>query len=495
MDLIFRTEENQEEEVLFVATLKDDKAIISLIKSFDYEDETDLLKRIKKENFKGNKGQLFVIHDDRQTIVFIGTGQDKKLSSENIRQTAGYIVAYLKKYKANKIGLITKHWLKGTSDIGILAQSLAEGIYLANYSFDKYKKKDKESIKVDIEEIYIYVTKSQKSKFIKAWDLGKSLAEGTIMARNLINEPAGHMTPTYLAQEAIEIAKENKNISVKIFDKDRVSKMGMGAFLGIDKGSNEALKFIHLIYKPTGKAKDKIALVGKGLTFDSGGLNTKPWDGMYGMKHDMSGSAAVLGVFSAIAKVNPKVEAHGIIAACENMSSGSAIKPGDVLKSMSGKTIEVAHTDAEGRVTMADSLEYAQQQGISKIVDLATLTGSIVVALGPNYAGLFSNNEKLANDILKNSKVAGENLWQMPLAVEYKDHNESKIADVRNIGNKSAGSISAAWFLAEFIKDDTAWVHLDIAGTAYTEKEINSYTPAGGVGFGVRTILNWLKSI
>jgi len=503
MELIFRKEENQEEEVLFVPTLKDDKAITNLIKSFDYEDEKDVLARVKKENFKGNKGQVFVIHDDKQVLVFIGTGQAKKLTTEDFRKTAGHIIAYLKKYKANKIGLVAKHWLKGTSDISLLAQSLAEGLYLANYDFDKYKKVDKENIKVDIKEIYVYLLASQKVKFTKAWDLGKSLAEGTILARDLVNEPAGIMTPQFLADTAVIIAKANKpasrqggNITVKILEEEAIKKLKMNAFLSIAKGSEARPKFIHLVYKPTGKAKDKIALVGKGLTFDSGGLNIKPWEGMYDMKIDMGGAATVLGVFQSLVASNPKVEVHGIIAACENMPSGSAVKPGDVVRNMQGKSIEIAHTDAEGRVTLADSLAYAQKQGITKIVDLATLTGAVIAALGSQYAGFFSNNDKLAKAILKQAKDTGETMWQLPLAPEYKDMNKSKIADIRNISNtKGGGSIMAAWFLNHFIEDGVEWAHIDIAGPAYIEKSINSYTPVGGAGFGVRTILNWLRSI
>jgi leucyl aminopeptidase len=496
MELIFRSQENQEEEILFVPVLKDDKAIVSLIKSFDYEDESDVLTRLEKENFKGTKGQIFAIHDDKQVVVFIGTGQAKKLSSEDIRQTAGLIIAYLRKYKASKIGLVAKHWLKGTSDIGLLAQALAEGLLLASYNFDKYKKEDKESIKLDIKEIYIYLLASQKAKFTRFWELGKSLAEGTILARDLVNEPAGVMTPQFLADTATSIAKNNKNITVKILEEEAIKKLKMNAFLSIARGSEEKLKFIHLVYKPKAKAKDKIALVGKGITFDSGGLNIKPWEGMHDMKLDMGGAATVLGVFQALAVSNPKVEVHGIIAACENMPSGSAVKPGDVVRNMQGKSIEIAHTDAEGRVTLADSLAYAQKQGITKIVDLATLTGSVIAALGSQYAGLLSNNNKLAKDILKTAEYSGETMWQLPLAPEYKDMNKSKVADIRNISNtKGGGVIMAAWFLEYFIEEGIEWAHIDIAGPAYIEKSINSYTPVGGAGFGVRTLLNWLRSI
>lgn len=496
MELIFRNEDNQEAEVLFVPVLSDDLALERLVKSFNYEQEKDILSRSKKENFKGRLGQEFIVHDDRQAVVFIGTGQNKNLSAEDIRQTAGCIISHLKKYQTKKIGLILEHWLKGIKDISLVARALAEGLILASYSFDKYKKEDKNSIKVDIKEIFIYLDNIYKAKFLKGWEFGQALASGTILARNLVNEPAGSMTPQFLADTAKDIAQESKNISLKILDKEKISKMKMNAYLAIAQGSHQEPKFIHLVYKPRGKAKGRVALVGKGITFDSGGLNAKPWEGMVDMKIDMAGGAAVLGVFKALAASDIKVEVHGIIAACENMPSGSAVKPGDVVYNMQGKSIEIAHTDAEGRVTLADSLAYAQKQKIDKIVDIATLTGAAIIALGSKYACFFSNNDKMTKDILASAKNSGEAMWPLPLAPEYKELNKSRVADIRNIAaSRAGGTIMAAWFLNYFIEEGVDWAHIDIAGPAYAEKEFNSYIPSGGVGFGVRTLFNWLKSI
>lgn len=496
MELIFSNLEEGQAEVLFFPVLIADGQIDKLITSLCYDDEKQILKRLKRENFTGKSGQSFVIHDDNQSVVLLGTGQEKKLGPLEWRELAGNMIMYLKKYSAQKVGLDIKYWLKGSSDVARLSQSIAEGIYLASYDFDKYKKTDKDKIKVDIKDLYIYLDKKYINKFQVGFERGKLMAQGTAKGRDLVNEPAGHMTPTFLAQEAESIAKNSQSIKVKIFDKDKIATMKMGAFLGIAQGSSQAPKFIHLIYKPKGKAKDTIALVGKGITFDSGGLNVKPWEGMQQMKIDMGGAAAVLGVFSVLDKIQPKVEVHGIIAACENMSSGSAIKPGDVVTNMQGKTIEIGHTDAEGRVTLADSLAYAQKQGIKKIVDAATLTGAIMFALGPQYAGLYSSDDKLAKDLLKSADLSGERLWHMPLAPEYKDYNESKVADIKNIGiTRLGGSILAAWFLKYFVADDVSWAHLDIAAPAFAEKPFNSYTPIGGVGFGVRTFLEWLNSL
>lgn len=482
-----------EGQILFCPVLAIKEEIESLVKSLDYEDEKFVLSRISRENFSGKKGQSFVMADNLQTVIILGTGAKKKLLAEDWRQLAGQMVAHLKKIKAKKVSLYAKHWLKGNKDTNLLAQAIAEGLDLAKYDFDKYKKKDKEKIKPEIEELVVYLDEKQKTDFGNGFELGSYFAWGTSKARDLVNEPPAQMTPSFLADEARLIAKDNKNVSVKVLEKEQVEKLKMGAFLSIDQGSSQSLKFIHLKYTPDKKAKDKIALVGKGITFDSGGLNIKPGDSMEQMKMDMAGAATVIGLFSVIGQIQPKVEVHGIIAACENMPSSSAIKPGDVVYNMQGKSIEIGNTDAEGRVTLADSLAYAQKQKVSTVVDLATLTGAVMVALGPDYTGLFANDAKLANELLVSAKKSGENMWQLPLPKEYKKMNNSKIADVRNIPNtRYGGAITAALFLQEFIEKDIKWAHLDIAGPAYAEKQVNTYTPPGGSGFGVRALLEWL---
>ncbi|RJQ33629.1 leucyl aminopeptidase [Candidatus Parcubacteria bacterium] len=498
MELILKNigEELDESQVLFCPVLEGKEATLAMIKSLLYEDEKLIFAQAARENFLAKKGQSLVITDDTQTVILLGTGIKKKLSVEDWRQLAGQMIAHLRKIKAKKISLHASHWLKGNKDVSLLGQAIAEGLDLANYSFDKYKKADKNKINPNIEELIVYLEDKHKNDFSHGFEYGSYLAWGTTKARDLVNEPANHMTPSFLAEQAQEIAALNKNITVKILDKEQIAKLKMNAFLAVDKGSIEDPKFIHLKYKPNVKAKDKIALVGKGITFDSGGLSIKPGEAMEQMKIDMAGAATVIGLFSVIAQVAPKVEVHGIIAACENMPSGSAIKPGDIVTNMQGKSIEIANTDAEGRVTLADSLAYAQKQGIKQVVDLATLTGAVMVALGPDYAGLFANDAKLANDILTFADRAGEKMWQLPLPKEYKKLNQSKVADIRNIpSTRYGGAITAALFLEEFINKDTKWAHLDIAAPAYAERPVNIYTPLGGVGFGVRTLLEWLKNM
>ncbi|MBT7553508.1 leucyl aminopeptidase [bacterium] len=487
-------------ELLFIPVLQDKDQIAKTVADLRYEEERLILSRIKKENFTAKHNQLFTIHGNDFTVVLVGFGKEKKVSTEDWRQAAGNIVGYLKNYKATKIALVAKQWLKGNNNIQALAQSLAEGLSLADYNFDKHKATDKDKIKIELEEVYLDLEATHRNKFKKAWETGLSFAQGTKLARDLVNEPAGFMTPTFLATVAQTIANPpaggNKNITVKILEKEQIAKMGMNAFLAVAQGSEEAPKFIHLVYRPARSSKQKIALVGKGITFDSGGLNIKPGDSMEQMKIDMGGAATVLGVFEALDVIKPKVEVHGIVAACENMPSGVALKPGDVVTNMQGKTIEIGNTDAEGRVTLADSLAYAQKQGAKTIVDFATLTGACLVALGSDYAALYANNVGLNKDLIKAADIAGEKMWPMPMPVEYKDLNKSNIADIKNIpSTRYGGSITAAMFLQEFVKPEVAWAHLDIAGPAYAEKPLNSYTPVGGVGFGVRTVLEWLSNL
>ncbi len=481
-------------EIVFFPVLEDALKIDKIFNQLESAESKLLLARCKRENFQGKAGQIFIIHKPDRQVVILGTGQKQKLNLEDWRVLAGQMISYLKKYQAKNVGISASSWLLANQNYEALALGLAEGLFLASYDFDKYRKPIKDQIKIKIENLFIELASAKKNKFISAWQVGELQAKATILARDLVNEPANIMTPTFLANIAKDIAKKSKQIRVRILEKEAVLKLGMGAFVGVDQGSQEDLKFIHLVYKPKTKPKDRLALVGKGVTFDSGGLNIKTGDHMGQMKIDMAGAATVLGVFSSLTELNIKSEVHGIIAACENMPSGSALRPGDIVKNMQGKTIEIGNTDAEGRVTLADSLAYAQKLGIKKIIDLATLTGAIMVALGTDYAGLFSNDEELSKDLLKASKQSAEKIWPLPLAPEYKHLNASLIADIRNIpSNRLGGAITAALFLQEFVNEDVAWAHLDIAAPAYAEKTMNAYTPVGGVGFGVRTILEYLK--
>lgn len=323
----------------------------------------------------------------------------------------------------------------------------------------------------------------------------KEMMQGVDTARHLVNQPASHMSPNILAQEARRIAKASPDISVQVFNRKQAEKKNFSAFLAVAKGSKEEPYVIHLKYTPKKKPKKSIALIGKGITFDSGGLSLKPAQSMETMKVDMAGAATVLGLFSILPYISPDVAVHGIILACENMPSGDAYRPGDVVTAMNGKTIEVLNTDAEGRVTLADALVYASILAPDAIVDLATLTGACVVALGETYAGLFGNDKSLNGHIMKSAEDAGEGIVEFPLPEEYRPTVQSQIADLRNTSfMKTGGAITAALFLQSFVglqkgtKKQIPWAHLDIAGPIYAEMPLIPYWQYGATGYGVRTL-------
>jgi leucyl aminopeptidase len=318
------------------------------------------------------------------------------------------------------------------------------------------------------------------------------ICAGVELARQLVASPPNHGTPQALAETAATLASAY-GLSLKVLERGDCAALGMGAYLGVAQGSDLPPKFIHLTYTPAGEVKRRVALVGKGLTFDSGGYNLKgPGSQIEMMKYDMGGSAAVLGAARAIGQLQPPgVEVHVLVASCENMISGGAIHPGDVLTASNGKTIEINNTDAEGRLTLADALVYANGLEPDVVVDLATLTGACVIALGEELAGLWSNSDGLAEALGAASREAGEGLWRMPLRASYKEGLKSPIADLKNTGPRAGGSITAALFLQDFITPGRSWAHLDIAGTVWSEKG-RGEDPPGATGYGVRTLVRWI---
>jgi leucyl aminopeptidase len=319
-------------------------------------------------------------------------------------------------------------------------------------------------------------------------------ADAVRTARNLVNEPSSVTTPAYLAHFAENIAKNDPLIKTEILGPEKIAKLGMNAFLGIAQGSDEEPRFIRLDYNPD--KKPAVCIIGKGITFDSGGLSLKPESGMETMKCDMAGAAAVLGIFSVISKLKPDCRVIGLIAATENMPSGKAIKPGDIVKALNGKSIEVANTDAEGRVILADAVSYAAKYvKPDEIIDLATLTGACMVALGEDIAGLFTNRTDHAAGLMQSANITGEKLWELPLVTEYRELLTSRVADIRNVSKtRYGGAITGALFIADFVPPDLPWTHLDIAGPAFIEKD-QPMTPVGGSGFGVRMLLSYLSAL
>lgn len=450
---------------------------------------------LKEEGVKGKAGEMSLVRTsewlDAKRVLVIGLGKQEKCTQESIREASATAHKVAKRLAAKTIcfaplGVDSEKVKARTS-----AKAITEGFILGGYVFSKYKKEKKPS---KVSDISIVVESLRDVKQIeKGIEDGKIYAEATMYARDLVNEPAEHLRPLDLVERAKEIVKGKKDLKIKIFDEAKLKSMKAGGILSIAKGSDHPPFMVHMIYKPE-KAKKRIALVGKAVTFDSGGLSLKPSGSMETMKMDMAGSASVLGVFSRIVALNPNVEVHGIFAACENMPGPNAIKPGDVVHAMNKKTIEILNTDAEGRVTLADALTYATKQKPDLIIDLATLTGACVVALGEEVAGVMSNHPKQTNDLLDAAYEAGEKMWQLPLEPRYNKLIESKIADVKNIGGRYGGALTAGLFLQMFV-GDTPWIHIDIAGPSFAERPLNAYTEYGGSGFAVRTLIEYLRSI
>jgi len=374
-------------------------------------------------------------------------------------------------------------------------ESIIEAWILSSFTFLKYKSTkddDKESKKSDNLAITLNVqTDVESGIFKKVAEKAIAMASATNMARTLIAEPPSYMTPTRLAAEAQRIGTDN-NLSVKILHPAQVEKLGMGALLGVAKGAKEPLRLIVLKYTAA-KSKKTIGLIGKGITFDSGGLSLKTAVGMEHMKYDMAGAAAVLAAMQVIGQLKPNVSVLAVIASTENMPGSNALHPGDVLKSMNGKTIEVNNTDAEGRLILADAITYALREGVDELIDIATLTGAVVSALGRVAAGIMGSDQTLVDNVIASGKLCGEQFWQLPLFVEYKEGLKSDIADLKNAGSRGeAGSSSAAMFLKEFA-EGKPWAHLDIAGVGWTERERDEICK-GGTGFGARTLSNYVLS-
>ena len=447
-----------------------------------------LLEKINQKKFKGEKGETlnFEFLDQKlENLTIIGLGKAKNIYTNHFRNSLANII---RKFvdKNEKISLLLP-WELINSEQEI--KSIGELVRLSAYKDNRFNsKRDEKKVLKEIE--FLNLNKFENISFKET----EHICEGVELARRLVAAPPNSLTPLEMSIEASKIAKDH-GLEIKILEKKECEDLGMGAYLAVAKGSDLDPKFIHLTLNSKSPAKEKIALVGKGLTFDSGGYNLKVGASQIEMmKYDMGGSAAVLGAAKALGAIKPEgLEIHFIVAACENMINGSAVHPGDVVKASNGKTIEINNTDAEGRLTLADALTYASNLKPDSIIDLATLTGAIVVALGNDVAGFWSNNSDLAKDLIAASSESGEELWQMPLQESYKDGLKSHIADMKNTGPRAGGSITAALFLEEFFDKDIKWAHIDIAGTCWTDKN-KGINPSGATGYGVKTLVKWIKN-
>lgn len=437
---------------------------------------------IEESTFTGEKGTIASANCFYNVgkVMVVGLGKKEAISQQTIREAASLLCRTASSLHTKAMVVDFDNLLQDKSNL----QAFVEGILLTAHCDERFKSKQDAKI-THLERVYFMNATADEATI----ELARSISKGVYLARELANAPANHVTPTFLAQTARVLA-DKYHLELKVLEKEDCEKLAMGAYLSVAQGSDQPPKFIHLCYKPKsmdGKTSwKKVALIGKGVTFDSGGLNLKVGNShIEWMKYDMSGTAAVLGVAEAIGMLQPNKEIHFIIAATENMINGKASKPGDVVTASNGKTIEVNNTDAEGRLTLADALVYAEKLGVDAIVDLATLTGSIVVALGERIAGLFATDQKLIDGLMQASPRTGEKIWPMPLEEGYVKWMDSVAADISNVAEKcGGGSITAALFLKEFVHK-TAWAHIDIAGPVCT-KEAYTYHNVGGTGFGVR---------
>jgi len=450
---------------------------------------------ISQGEIKGKLNEITIIHGlgklPAARVVVTGLGKKQELSQDKVRGAVAETCRLLRQKGVDSIATIVQGAAIAGISLESATQAVTEGALLGVYSFRRHMTKEAEY--GEIKQLTIVGADETKLPTLeRGCYKGRVLAEATNLARDMVNEPANYMTPNHMAEMAKKLA-ETYGLEFSVLEREQMQELGMGALLGVTQGSRQPPKFVVLHYKGGDSTQIDVALVGKGITFDSGGISIKPSEGMAEMKGDMAGGAAVMAAVSAIAQLKPKINVMAIVPATENLLGSSALKPGDILTAMNSKTIEVISTDAEGRLILADALSYAKKFGAKLVVDVATLTGACRAALGEVYSGAFGNNQELMDKVIKAGAEAGELIWQMPMHEQYKEQIKSDVADIKNVGGKYGGAITAAQFLAEFA-GDTPWVHLDIAGTSLSEKE-KAYLVKGATGVPVRTLVNLVLSL
>jgi leucyl aminopeptidase len=447
---------------------------------FVFEGNVDDFKKAAQDNnFSGKDREILVFYPGRpaRRVLAVGLGKKVAFTTERLRRAAS-----LAARQVRSLDLKNASFTLPPGDRRENARAVVEGVALALYEYRSFKTKDVRPLKLRV------VRVDGDAESVRRAGI---YARATAAARDLVNEPPSRCTPRRLAEAARAAARGG--IRARIFDVNQIRRLGMGGLLGVSAGSAEPPRFVHLTYRSPG-ARKTVALVGKGITFDSGGLCIKPADSMLHMKDDMSGAAAVIAVFQALRDLRPRVNVHGLFAAAENMPGCSAFKTGDVLRAMNGKTMEIVNTDAEGRLILADALSYASTLKPDAIIDLATLTGACVVALGTDITGIFTKDAVLRDSLVEAGRKEGEKLWPLPLEEDYKDLIKSDVADMKNSGGRWGGAITAGLFLQEFVAPGVRWAHLDIAGPCMVESE-KPYRTAGGTGVIVRTLLRFLEEI
>jgi len=444
--------------------------------------------------FKADAGGTLLLHAPAglkaQRLLIVGTGKVARLSTEELRKAAGTAIRTAKAKNIRDAAIVFPK-LDANLDTAAASRALTEGFLLADYDADTYRSQREDR---SMQNVALLGETSLQAELENGFREGEVFAAAQNFARSLVNEPGNILTPTELGRRAAAMCEAN-GLSCEVHSTEKLQELGMGAFLGVAQGSVQPPALIVMRYKPAKAANSNVVgLVGKGITFDTGGISIKPADGMDKMKYDMAGAAAMIGAMQAIAALKPAVEVIGVICSAENMPSGTAYKPGDVLTAMSGKTIEVMNTDAEGRLVLADGLHYAKTLGATHLINAATLTGACVVALGKLNSGLFSNDDATVALFREAVNKTNETFWQLPCTDDYRDLIKSDIADIRNTGmDRWGGAITAAMFLKEFV-GETPWIHLDIAGQAWID-DARSYIAKGPSGVAVRSIVEWVRAL
>lgn len=473
----------QDEEELSGAALDLDKAGSGLVNGF-----------LKNGDFSGKHSQTAVIYTQgalpAKRIAFIGLGRKNEINTEKIRSAYAKVMQYLRGINIRETSIAVDFSLLPGNKNKIIT-TILEGALLGLYQYTNYKTVGREDIRA-MESLNILVEKNEYKKVVDEVKRTQRIVSAVYLARDLVSAPANEMTPSILAGKAKEVSRK-RNVNCKILDKARMKKLGMNALLGVAAGSKEEPQLIILEYRGGKKDKPPVVLVGKGLTFDSGGISLKPAEKMDEMKSDMAGGAAVIATIAAASDLRLPQNIVGIVPATENMPGGAACKPGDILKSYSGKTIEVVNTDAEGRLILADALSYASMYKPAAVIDIATLTGACIVALGEDVIGMLGTDEELKTRIRKAAGETGELIWELPLWENYSELIKSDIADYKNSGGRTAGTITGATFLGKFV-GNYPWVHLDIAGPAWSSKD-KPYIPKGASGIAVRLLVEYLSNL
>ncbi|HSH24879.1 MAG TPA: leucyl aminopeptidase [Massilibacterium sp.] len=477
-----------ETEALIVGLFNDTKPLKGAIKEIDEALNGAIHDLIRDKDIKKDYKKISKVHTfhrlGAKRLYFVGLGKKEKLTFMKVRDAFGALVKTLRKDNIEQVGILLDTFSFDSLSMYDLGRSLGEACTLASYEVIDYKEKANRP-DTFLKEVTVFFSNEEVS-LKEGLEVGKVFGEGTNFTRTLVNRPGNLLTPTDLAEEAVELAKQY-GMEYEVLEKEEMERLGMGGLLAVNQGSDEPPKMIVLKYRGKEKWENVLSFVGKGITFDAGGISLKPAKGMEEMKSDMGGAASVLGAMKIIGELKPDVNVLAVIPSTENLINGSALKPGDVITALSGKTIEVKNTDAEGRLVLADGVSYAKQLGADYIVDIATLTGAVLVALGDSTTGAVTNDEAFFEMLLEAAMDAGEYVWRLPTFEPYHDLlKTSDMADLNNSPGRLAGSITAGLFIGAHI-EGTPWIHLDIAGTAYLSKATD-LGPKGGTGAMVRTL-------